>query len=104
VKSASEPGAIGRCVDKEGNLQCPECNPPVAYDLYAVGSCGGPKHVHDALFKLRADAMIASAVTAELRGQEERLRAEYERIRRIEVRTWLPYFCRRPAPPGTAPP
>ena len=79
-------GAIGRSVDKDGNLMCPVCkDPPIAYDLHAVANCGGPKHVFDALFQLRANAMTSRAVEEGLANQEQRLREEFARIQAIQV-------------------
>ena len=83
VRAASEPGAIGRSVDKDGNIKCPECND--TYDLHTVANCGGPKHVFDELFSLRANALTARAVEEELHEQEKRLKEEFERIQKIQV-------------------
>ena len=80
--------AIGRSVDKEGNLKCPVCvDPPVTYDLHAVALSGGPKHVFDALFHLRAKAMTSRAVEEGLANQDQRLREEFVRIQAIQVLT-----------------
>ena len=83
MRAASEPGAIGRSVDKDGNIKCPECND--TYDLHTVANCGGPKHVFDELFSLRANALTARAVEEELHEQEKRLKEEFERIQKIQV-------------------
>ena len=65
---------------------CPVCkDPPVAYDLHAVANCGGPKHVFDALFELKAKAMTSRAVEEGLANQEQQLREEFARIQAIQV-------------------
>jgi hypothetical protein len=91
VRAASEPGAVGRSVDRDGNLKCPECND--TYDLHTVANCGGPKHVFDALFNLRSNALTARAVEEELHEQEKRLKEEFERIQKIQVDPKVSLYC-----------
>ena len=83
MDSASQEGAIGRSVDQEGRLICPECND--VYDAYAVAQSGGPVHVFNALSALRQKAQIDRALQAGLQDQERQLREEFARIQQIQV-------------------
>ena len=83
IKAAMEPGAIGRCVDKNGNLTCPGCKDATPYSLEMISASRGPPEALEAVADLRTRILSQRYVTEELEKQEKRLRKEFERIQAI---------------------
>lgn len=83
LESAGKPGAIGRSVDKVGNLMCPcpDCSAP--YDIQTVAKSGPPR-AFNALMALQLNIKAQNA--AEEARDEERRRnnAEFIRIQQIK--------------------
>ena len=80
LESASQPDAV-QCVDREGNLRCPECKE--TYDLYRVAHSGGPPNTFDLLLQLKMAVQTRREVANELSEQEKRLRDEFRRIQEM---------------------
>eukprot|EP00607_Mallomonas_marina_P003106 CAMPEP_0182437222 /NCGR_PEP_ID=MMETSP1167-20130531/84899_1 /TAXON_ID=2988 /ORGANISM="Mallomonas Sp, Strain CCMP3275" /LENGTH=447 /DNA_ID=CAMNT_0024630061 /DNA_START=1092 /DNA_END=2435 /DNA_ORIENTATION=- len=81
IQSASEPGAIGRSIDTDGNLKCPECNELI--DLQRVANHANEGNSFNALVELKLKINSEKALKAGLEEQEKRLKAEFDRIQRI---------------------
>jgi len=82
VNQAAEPDSVGKCVDDQGSLLCPECSEPITL-LKAVKE-SIPQKVFDSLESLKAKTNIKKAVDQALKEQEARLRNEFERIQAIK--------------------
>ncbi len=82
VKQASEPDSVGKCVDNEGNILCPECSEPIT--LLNVAKESVPKNVFVLLENLKSNIKIKKAVDEALKEQETRLKKEFERIQAIK--------------------
>jgi len=80
LKSASQPDSL-QCVDRQGNLCCPECKE--SYDLYKVAKSGGPPNTFELLIKLKITVHTRKEVANELSEQEKRLRDEFRRIQEM---------------------
>ena len=86
VNNAKAPGAIGRYVDKNGNLTCPGCKKATPYTIQQISAHGGPQAAKAAeeFTNLRAQITSEQKLKEELEKQEKRIREEYERIQRIK--------------------
>jgi len=84
VNQAAGPDSVGKCVDNEGCLLCPECSESIT--LLNVAKESVPKKVFDLLENLKAKIKITKAVNEALKDQETRLRKEFERIQAIQDR------------------
>ena len=82
VNQAAGPDSVGKCVDKEGNLLCPECSESIP--LLDVAKESVPKNVFDPLESLKAKIKIKKAVDEALKEQETRLLKKFERIQAIQ--------------------
>ena len=82
VTQASQPDAVGKCVNDQGDLLCPECSEIFA--LLDVAKESVPAKVFDMLNKLKSDYKIKKAVERALKDQEDRLRKEYENLMAIQ--------------------
>lgn len=82
VKQASEPDSVGKCIDKDGSLLCPECSEPIT--LLNVAKESVPQYVFDLLENLKSKIKIRKAVDEALKEQENRLKKEFERIQAIQ--------------------
>lgn len=82
VDQAAGPDSVGKCVDNEGSLLCPECSEPIT--LRKVAKENVPQKIFDSLEGLKAKVKIKKAVDEALKEQETRLRKEFERIQAIQ--------------------
>ena len=82
VRQVSAPDSVGKCVDDEGNLLCPECGEIIT--LRDVAKEAAPKKVFDLLEQLKSNLKIKKAVERELKEQEGRLKQEFDRIMAIK--------------------
>ncbi len=82
VKQASGLDSVGKCVDNEGNILCPECSESIS--LLNVAKESVPKNVFVLLENLKSNIKIKKAVDEALKEQETRLKKEFERIQAIK--------------------
>eukprot|EP00597_Dinobryon_sp_UTEXLB2267_P013697 CAMPEP_0170108520 /NCGR_PEP_ID=MMETSP0020_2-20130122/6618_1 /TAXON_ID=98059 /ORGANISM="Dinobryon sp., Strain UTEXLB2267" /LENGTH=3294 /DNA_ID=CAMNT_0010333253 /DNA_START=40 /DNA_END=9925 /DNA_ORIENTATION=+ len=83
IESAKAPGAIGRCVDADGNLTCPGCKNAAPYTVQHVASIGGSPEALEAIMSLRQKVVSERLIAEALDEQKERLTKEFERIQQI---------------------
>jgi hypothetical protein len=82
VDNASGPDSVGKCVDDEGCLLCPECSE--SFTLLNVAKESAPQAVFDSLENLKSTIKTKKAVDEALKEQETRLNREFERIQSIK--------------------
>eukprot|EP01033_Poteriospumella_lacustris_P014709 gene14709-10521_t len=82
IESASSADAMAQYCDRQtGKLKCAAC--PLHYDGYR-NAVLAPRDIGKRLLDFEAKKQLERAVGEELRLQEERLRAEFERYRRMD--------------------
>jgi len=80
IESAKAPGAIGRSVDKDGNLTCPGCKNSSPFTAQHVANVKGPPEALEAIMSLRQQVVSERLIAEALDEQKERLTKEFERI------------------------
>eukprot|EP01041_Mallomonas_annulata_P002547 gene2547-4973_t len=82
LQSASTPDAIGRSVDDEGRLSCPECTDKYTVDKVSKG--GAPPEIVESLINLKVVLATNKEVKKALEEQAKQLKEEHDRIMRME--------------------
>lgn len=82
VNQASSVDSVGKCIDNEGSLLCPECSEPIG--LLNVAKDSAPQNIFHLLENLKSEIKIRKAVSKALQDQEERLKKEFDRIMSIQ--------------------
>lgn len=82
IESASSADAMAQYCDRQtGRLKCAAC--PLHYDGF-TNAVSAPRDIGKRLLDFEAKKQLERVVGEELRQQEERLRAEFERYRRLD--------------------
>ena len=82
ASQASEPGAVGHCIDENGDLLCVECREPMT--LFKVAKETVPQKIFDLQERIKSDVKTKKTVEKALKEQEIRLNREFERILAIK--------------------
>lgn len=87
VASASDPDAVTRSTDEQGNVRCPcdECDEMyVIYELAQQPGAEAARGIIDQLVDLRSQFRMKQELPAALEAERARLKAEFDEIMRME--------------------